>query len=64
MLYVHCLSCSLLQKPVFRGFQFLKIIDKEKNQCIKDKNGSTEHSKGNKTVPGKVATARTEDGHK
>ena len=28
------------------------------------KNGSTEHSKGNKTVPGKVATTPTEDGHK
>ena len=28
------------------------------------KNGSTEHSKGNKTVPGKVATTRTEDGQK
>ena len=28
------------------------------------KNGSTEHSKGNKTVPEKVATTRTEDGHK
>jgi len=28
------------------------------------KKGSTEHSKGNKTVPGKVATTRTEDGHK
>ena len=26
------------------------------------KNGSTEHCKGNKTVPGKVATTRTEDG--
>ena len=25
---------------------------------------STEHSKGNKTVPEKVATTRTEDGHK
>ena len=24
----------------------------------------TEHSKGNRTVPGKVATTRTEDGHK
>jgi len=31
-------------------------LDKEKNQCIRGKNGSTEHSKGNKTVPGKVAT--------
>ena len=28
------------------------------------KNGSTEHSKGNKIVPEKVATTRTEDGHK
>ena len=38
--------------------------DKEKNQCIRGKNGSTEHSKGNKTVPEKVATTRTEDGQK
>ena len=28
------------------------------------KNGSTEHTKGNKTVPEKVATTRKEDGHK
>ena len=28
------------------------------------KNGSTEHTKGNKTVPEKVATTCTEDGHK
>ena len=28
------------------------------------KKGSTEHSKGNKTVPEKVATTCTEDGHK
>ena len=27
-------------------------------------NGSTEHSKGNETVSEKVATTRTEDGHK
>ena len=40
-------------------------LDKEKNQCIgQKKNGSTEHSNGNKTVPEKVATACTEDGHK
>jgi len=39
-------------------------LDKEKNKCIREKNGSREHSKGNKTVPGKVATARTEDGRK
>jgi len=40
-------------------------LDKEKNQCIRGKkNGSTEHSKGNKTVPEKVATTCTEDGQK
>ena len=39
-------------------------LDKEKNKCIREKNGSTEYSKGNKTLPGKVATTRTEDGHK
>jgi len=39
-------------------------LDKEKNQCIKGKNGSKEHSKENKTELGKVATTRTEDGHK
>jgi hypothetical protein len=26
-------------------------LDKEKNQCIRGKDGSTEHSKGNKTLP-------------
>ena len=39
-------------------------LDKEKNQCIRQKNGSTEHSQGNKTVPEKVATTCTEYGHK
>ena len=39
-------------------------LDKEKNQCIRGKNGSTEYSKGNKTIPEKVATTRTEDGQK
>jgi len=39
-------------------------LDKEKNQCIRGKNGSTEYSKGNKTIPEKVATTHTEDGHK
>jgi len=28
------------------------------------KNGGTEHSKGNKTLPENVATTRTEGGHK
>ena len=39
-------------------------LDKEKNHCIRGENRSTEYSKGNKTVPEKVATTRTEDGHK
>jgi hypothetical protein len=39
-------------------------LDKAKGQRIRGKNGSTEHSKGNKTAPGKVATTRTDDGHK
>jgi len=40
-------------------------LDKEKktNVLVK-KNKSTEYSKGNKTVPVKVATTHTEDGHK
>jgi hypothetical protein len=39
-------------------------LDKEKNKRIRKKNRSTEYSKGNKTVPEKVATTCTEDGHK
>jgi len=39
-------------------------LDKEKNQCIRGKNGSIEHTKGNKKVPEKVATTHTEDGAK
>jgi hypothetical protein len=39
-------------------------LDKEKNQCTREKNGSTEYSRGNKTVPGNVAKTQTEDGHK
>ena len=43
---------------------FITKLDKEKNQCTRQKNWRTEHSKGNKTVPGKVATTCTEDRHK
>jgi hypothetical protein len=39
-------------------------LDKVKNQSIWKKNWGTEHSKGNKRVPAKVATTRKEDGHK
>ena len=52
------------QMEFLRHLLGITELDKEKNQCIRGKNGSTEHCKGNKTVPGKVATTRTEDGHK
>ena len=41
----------------------IKKLDKKKT-IVLGKNRSREYSKGNKTVPGKVATTRTEDGHK
>ena len=71
---VQIIDCNLLD--VRGGLEFLRPtnfeknllgitkLDKEKNQRIREKNGSTEYSEGNKTVPGKVATTCTEDGHK
>jgi hypothetical protein len=53
-------ACNGIALPLFG----ITKLDKEKNQCISGKNGSTEHSKGNKTVPGRMATTHTEDGHK
>jgi len=44
------------QMKIVRHLLGITKLDKEKNQCIRQKNGSTEHSKGNKTVPEKVAT--------
>jgi hypothetical protein len=41
----------------------ITTLDKENNQDIRGKNGSTERSKGNETVQEKVATTRTADGH-
>ena len=52
------------QMKFLRHLLGITKLDKEKNQCIREKNRSTEYSKGNKTVPGKVATTHTEDGHK
>ena len=52
------------QMKFLRHLLGIKKLDKENNQCIRQKKGSTEHSKGNKTVLGKVATTCTEDGHK
>jgi len=40
-------------------FSFIKKVNK-----LEQLNGSTEYSKENKTVPGKVATTHTEDRHK
>ena len=42
----------------------LGITKLDKNQCIRQKNGSTKHSKGNKTVPEKVATTCRQDEHR
>jgi len=42
----------------------IKKLDKEKNTSIRGKNGGTEHSKGDRTVPAKMATTCTEDGQK
>jgi len=42
---------------------FCNLLPKKRIKVL-GKNGSTEYSKGNKTVPRKVATTRTEDGHK
>jgi len=49
------------QMKFLRHLLGIPKLDKEKNQCIWQKNGSTEHSKGNKTIPEKVATTCTED---
>ena len=52
------------QMKFLRHLLGITKLDKEKNQGIREKNGSKEHSRGNETVPGKVTTTRTEDGHK
>ena len=45
------------QMKFLRHLLGITKLDKEKNQCIREKTG-------NKTIPEKVATTRTEDGHK
>jgi len=52
------------QMKFLRHLLGITKLDNEKNQCNRGKNRSTKYSKGNKTVPGKVATTCTEDGHK
>ena len=57
-------SLEAAQMKFLRHLLWITKLDKEKNQCIREKNWGTEDSKRNKTIPEKVATTRTEDGHK
>jgi hypothetical protein len=50
------------QMKFLRHLLGITKLDKFKNQSIRKKWG-VGHSKGNKRVPAKVATTRTEDGH-
>ena len=54
---------EVAQMKFLRHVLGITKLDKKK-QMYQGKNRSTEYSKGNKTVPGKVATTHTEDGHK
>jgi hypothetical protein len=58
------MSLEAAQKKFLRHLLGITKLDKGKNQCIREKNGNTKHSKGNKTVPEKLAITRTEDEHK
>ena len=52
------------QMKFLRHLLGITKLVKEKNRSIRKKNWGTENSKGNKTVPAKVATTCTEDGDK
>jgi hypothetical protein len=52
------------QMKFLRHLLEITKLEKKKKPKKKEKNRSREYSKGNKTVPGKVATTHTEDGHK
>jgi hypothetical protein len=54
---------EVAQMEFWRHLLGIAKLDKGKNQCIRGKNGSTEHCKGNRTVPKTVAATRTEHGH-
>ena len=51
------------ENKVIIFFLGITKLDKEKTNVLGE-NRSREYSKGNETVPGKVATTHTEDGHK
>jgi hypothetical protein len=52
------------QMKFLRHLLGITKLYKEKDKSIRKKKWGTEHSKGNKTVPAKVATTCTEDGHR
>ena len=53
------------QMKFLRHLLGITKLDKEKNQCVRGKNGGAQNIvKEIKTVPEKVATTRTEDGQK
>jgi len=53
-------------QSILLGHNFLKCVSALSIDLLTKTSyhGSTEHSKGNKTVPEKVATTRTDDGQK
>jgi len=61
---VHIFVNILLAKFLRHLLGITKLNKNKRINVLGKKNGSTEHSKGNKTVPEKVATTCTEDGHK
>jgi len=52
------------QMKFLRHLLGITKLDKEQNQCIWEKTGARNIVKEIKTVPEKVVTTRTEDGHK
>jgi len=52
------------QMKFLRHLLGITKLDKEQNQCIREKTGAENIVKKKKTVPGKVATTPTQDGHK
>jgi len=53
-----------VQMKFLRHLLGITKLDKEKKPMYLGETRSREYSKGNKTLPGKVATTHTEDGHK
>jgi hypothetical protein len=67
MFIVPILVCLIVVVKHFAVFCLIFVIDKclkEKNASIRKKNWVTEHSKGDRIIPAKMATTCTEDGRK